>query len=322
MARPLHYTVATSAGAGAAAQAGSWRTVGRQAVRKGLVMKLRSLAMPTTLALAFALGAVPALADQGNRDGRGRAQQQTARSRDDGARANRGAARANGPQDRGARNNGGGRAIAVPRVMPRVETRGQDNRGRDVRRNDNARQYNSGQYNSRQYNSGQYSRQYNSRPYSSGQYNSRQYNSGQYSARPYDSRRYDSRGYGTSGYGYRSYGARPGWRSGFGLSILAGRPFGFQFGFNWRPSYAYRFTMRPGISYGGVSFLVSPDETEVYVDGEFIGYARDFGGQPFPVMPGYHRVELQAPGYEPVLFDINVLPGQVIPYQGSLVPAY
>jgi hypothetical protein len=29
-------------------------------------------------------------------------------------------------------------------------------------------------------------------------------------------------------------------------------------------------------------------------------------------------VEIQASGYEPIVFDVNVIPGQVIPYRGAM----
>jgi hypothetical protein len=80
--------------------------------------------------------------------------------------------------------------------------------------------------------------------------------------------------------------------------------------------------MRPGLAYGGISFLLNLDYAEVYTDGEFVGIARDFGGQPMPVAVGLHRIELYARGFEPVAFDISVFPGQVIPYRGSLYPVY
>jgi hypothetical protein len=37
---------------------------------------------------------------------------------------------------------------------------------------------------------------------------------------------------------------------------------------------------------------------------------------------GFHRIELYAQGFEPVAFDINVFPGQVILCRGSLYPVY
>jgi hypothetical protein len=35
---------------------------------------------------------------------------------------------------------------------------------------------------------------------------------------------------------------------------------------------------------------------------------------------GSRRIELQAPGYLPVAFQVKVVMGQVIPYQASLKP--
>jgi hypothetical protein len=68
-----------------------------------------------------------------------------------------------------------------------------------------------------------------------------------------------------------------------------------------------------------MSFLIDPDDAAVIVDGEFIGIARDFDGQPVPLAAGIHEIELQAADCEPVVFDVTVRPGQVIPYRGSLM---
>jgi monoamine oxidase len=59
---------------------------------------------------------------------------------------------------------------------------------------------------------------------------------------------------------------------------------------------------------------------ETYVDGDFIGYASDFGPEQMPLtlLSGRHHVDLAAPGYQDVSFDITVVAGQVIPYQGTL----
>ena len=164
-------------------------------------------------------------------------------------------------------------------------------------------------------------------------YDSRRYDDGRASAPRYDTRRdygrYDNRGsYDRNDYGYRRYGSfnRDAWRGrtflGLGVSIFAGRPFSFRFDYGWRPNFAYYYPLRSGLAYGGMSFLLDPDFAEVYIDGEFVGVARDFGGQPVPVAVGYHRIELYASGYAPVAFDITVRPGQVIPYRGSLYPGY
>jgi hypothetical protein len=107
------------------------------------------------------------------------------------------------------------------------------------------------------------------------------------------------------------------------FGLFAGRPFAYRFGYGMR---AYRYPIRivPGISYGGVSFLVTPGDAAVYVDGTYVGLASDFYGnvQPLPLTPGVHRIELQAEGYSPMVFDVDVMPGQVIPYEGTLRPLF
>jgi hypothetical protein len=146
-------------------------------------------------------------------------------------------------------------------------------------------------------------------------------NNGYYSNRGYNNGYYPNHGYVAYG-GHNNYAWRANIRYGLGISIFAGSPFAFRFDYRWRPSFDYGYTMRPGMSYGGMSFLIEPDHAGVYIDGQFVGVARDFGGQPVPVAAGYHRIELYAEGFEPVAFDITVYPGQVIPYRGSLYPVY
>jgi hypothetical protein len=69
-----------------------------------------------------------------------------------------------------------------------------------------------------------------------------------------------------------------------------------------------------------VSFEITPDTAEVYVDGAYVGTASTFGpsSQPLSLTPGRHRVEVRAPGYETMSFDADAISGQVIPYQGAM----
>jgi hypothetical protein len=71
---------------------------------------------------------------------------------------------------------------------------------------------------------------------------------------------------------------------------------------------------------GGLSFEIDPYDAEVYIDGDFVGYASDFGPEQMPLtlLSGRHHVDLASPGYQDVSFDITVVAGQVIPYQGTL----
>jgi hypothetical protein len=74
--------------------------------------------------------------------------------------------------------------------------------------------------------------------------------------------------------------------------------------------------------YGGISLEITPADAEVYVDGSYAGLVQDFDGtqQPLTVTAGSHRLEVRAPGYEPLALDVNVNPGEVVPYRGDLLP--
>ncbi len=78
--------------------------------------------------------------------------------------------------------------------------------------------------------------------------------------------------------------------------------------------------MTVGTSYGGVSFDMQPYDAAVFIDGIFVGAADGFGPQeaPLTLRAGLHHVELRADGFQPMAFDLTVVPGQVIPYQGAL----
>jgi hypothetical protein len=71
---------------------------------------------------------------------------------------------------------------------------------------------------------------------------------------------------------------------------------------------------------GGLSFAISPDTAEVWVDGEYFGHVGDYTAesQPLGLPAGRHHVELREPGFQVSSFDVDIIPGQVIPYQGQL----
>jgi hypothetical protein len=98
-------------------------------------------------------------------------------------------------------------------------------------------------------------------------------------------------GYGYRGYGYPAYGY-PG-------------------------SYGYRY--RP---YGGIRIDLPQKEAEVFVDGYFAGMVDDFDGafQQLNLEPGAHRIEIRAPGFSPVSFEVRTEPGRTITYRSSLRP--
>jgi hypothetical protein len=71
---------------------------------------------------------------------------------------------------------------------------------------------------------------------------------------------------------------------------------------------------------GGLSFDLTPSDAEVSVDGNFVGPVDQFtpSSQPLGLSAGRHRVEVNAPGYQTISFDVNIVAGQVLPYQGSM----
>jgi len=126
------------------------------------------------------------------------------------------------------------------------------------------------------------------------------------------------------------YAFRPYFSLSFGIHVGYGVSYPFSY---WDPyaSYNYRLGIQPGYNsrtyytrVGGLSFEIDPYDAEVYIDGDFVGYASDFAPEQMPLtlLAGRHRVELASPGYQDVSFDITVVAGQVIPYQGTLPYEY
>jgi hypothetical protein len=118
-------------------------------------------------------------------------------------------------------------------------------------------------------------------------------------------------------------------RLSIGFGIFAGYPVPYTYSYPYPIAvYGYRAPVAPVVVgpgspyYGGVALEITPIDGEVFVDGSYAGYVGDFDGtrQPLTLTAGTHRVEVQAPGYEPLVVDVMVQPGQVIPYRGDLRP--
>ncbi len=115
---------------------------------------------------------------------------------------------------------------------------------------------------------------------------------------------------------YRPYAFRP--RFSIGFNIFAGYPVPYTYAY----PYAYSVGRPPAGYYGGVALEIEPEDAAVYVDGGYAGIVRDFDGsrQPLTLTAGTHRIEVEEPGLAPLVFDVIVQPGQVIPYRGDLSP--
>ena len=164
-----------------------------------------------------------------------------------------------------------------PRVAPRDNRR--DNGSRVARRDDRR----------------------NGTPYRRPYYNG----SRSYGYRPY--------AYRPSPYGYRLYGYRPGVSLYFGLPYSS---YGYS-GYGYGPSAGYGYyTAVPGRGYGALRIVDAPEDAQVFVDGYYAGIVDDYDGvfQRLNLEPGQHRIEIEAPGYQRIEFDVRVEPGQTVTY--------
>jgi len=148
-----------------------------------------------------------------------------------------------------------------------------------------------------------------------------------HSAPHYAPRAYAPRGYGYYGSHtyYRPYVYRPHFSIGFG--IYAGYPVPYTYSYAYPIAvYGYRaprerVIVAPGSPYyGGIALEISPYDADVFVDGQYAGRVEDFDGttQPLTLTAGMHELEVQAQGYEPLRVNVEIQPGQVIPYRGDL----
>jgi PEGA domain len=79
-------------------------------------------------------------------------------------------------------------------------------------------------------------------------------------------------------------------------------------------------TFTPSNDEGKLRLKVKPREAEVYVDGYYAGQVDDFDGifQRLHLDSGAHRIEIRAPGYESLSFDVRITPDHTTTYEGEL----
>lgn len=73
---------------------------------------------------------------------------------------------------------------------------------------------------------------------------------------------------------------------------------------------------------GELRISVSPRYADVYVDGYFSGRVDDYDGtfQALKLEAGAHHIQISAPGFAPLDFDVRIEPGRKITYRGTLQP--
>ena len=83
-------------------------------------------------------------------------------------------------------------------------------------------------------------------------------------------------------------------------------------------NYGY-YAISPGVPYGSVRIVDAPRDAQVLVDGYYAGVVDDYDGvfQHLNLEPGAHRIEIQSDGFEPIGFDVRVVPGQTITYRAN-----
>ena len=66
-----------------------------------------------------------------------------------------------------------------------------------------------------------------------------------------------------------------------------------------------------------------PDGAQVFVDGNYVGLAEEFrsNGQELDVRAGVHTVEVRAPGYETLTFNVMIEPNRRVRYRGTMQTA-
>jgi hypothetical protein len=78
------------------------------------------------------------------------------------------------------------------------------------------------------------------------------------------------------------------------------------------------FTPEPEV--GQLRLDVQPaDRWQLFVDGAFVGTQEDLGSD-IDIQAGPRRIELRAPGYQPLAFDTRIEVGRSITYRGRLEP--
>jgi hypothetical protein len=82
------------------------------------------------------------------------------------------------------------------------------------------------------------------------------------------------------------------------------------------------FTLEEGPT-GGVQLDVQPWRAAVFVDGVYAGRADDFSGyyKHLEVVAGPHQIVIVESGYEPLVIDAIVVPGETSTYRGTLTSA-
>jgi hypothetical protein len=104
----------------------------------------------------------------------------------------------------------------------------------------------------------------------------------------------------------------------YGASYPVYGGYGYGGGYGYDENYGYG-SSGYGL-YGALKLKVKPRDAEVFVDGYFAGHVDDFDGvfQKLNLESGPHRIEIRAPGYVPLSFDVRIEFDETTTYRGEL----
>jgi len=152
---------------------------------------------------------------------------------------------------------------------------------------------------------------------------------------PLPSRGGDAPYYGYPGYygsnGYNSYGyyGSP-YRYGYypvytGLGYFYYDPYWGHYDPHYGGAYSRYGTRRNDrddrdYNIGSLRLKIDPGHGQVFVDGFYRGTVNEFDGvfERLKIEAGAHRLEVRAPGFQPLVFDVLVTPGETTTYRGDL----
>jgi hypothetical protein len=91
--------------------------------------------------------------------------------------------------------------------------------------------------------------------------------------------------------------------------------------YGWFPTYGPSYSSFSYDDEGALRLKVKPANASVYVDGYYVGVVDDFDGifQRLHLEAGPHRIEVRAPQYETLTFDVRITPDETTTYRGEMV---
>ena len=126
-------------------------------------------------------------------------------------------------------------------------------------------------------------------------------------------------------YGNFDYSRRRAYPHGFGAFGLG---YYYYDPYRWSPG-AYPAWAGPGyhgnrwgygFDIGELRLQVSPRHAQVFIDGYYAGTVNDYDGafQSLKLESGPYAIQITAPGYDALDFDVRINPGQKVTYRGEL----